>query len=45
MGFSEGTGLNDGKFDRMSFWTPPTDVNRAIRKAEAKNLLVDGEIG
>ena len=28
----------------MGFWTPPTDENRAIRKAEAKNLSNDGAI-
>ena len=29
---------------RMGFWTPPTDENRVIRKAEAENLSNDGAI-
>ncbi len=28
----------------MGFWTPPTDENRAILKAEAENLSNDGAI-
>ncbi len=36
--------LDDGKIGRMGFWTPPTDENRAIRKAEAENLSNDGAI-
>ncbi len=28
----------------MGFWTPPTDEDRAIWKAEAKNLSTDGAI-
>ena len=34
--------LDDDKIGRMGFWTPPTDENRAIRKAEAGNLSNDG---
>ncbi len=36
--------LDDDKIGRMGFWTPPTDENRAIRKAEAANLSTDGAI-
>ncbi len=36
--------LDNDKIDRMGFWTPPTDENRAIRKAEAGNLSNDGAI-
>jgi len=36
--------LDDDKIGRMGFWTPPTDKNRAIRKAEAENLSNDGSI-
>ena len=36
--------LNDGKSGRMGFWTPPTDENRAIRKAETENRSNDGAI-
>ncbi len=32
------------KIGRMGFWTPPTDENRAIRKAEAENHSNDGAI-
>ena len=28
----------------MGFWTPSTDENRAIRKAEAENLSSDGAL-
>ena len=37
-------GVDGEKNDRMGFWTPPTDENRAIRKAEAENLSNDGAI-
>ncbi len=36
--------LDGEKNDRMGFWTPPTDENRAIQKAEAENLSNDGAI-
>ena len=36
--------LDDDKIGRMSFWTPPTDENRAIRKVEAENLSNDSAI-
>ena len=36
--------LNDDNIGRKGFWTPPTDENRAIRKAEAENLFGDGAI-
>ncbi len=36
--------LDDDKIGRMGFWTPPTDENRAIRKAEAESLSNDGAI-
>ncbi len=36
--------LDDDKIGRMGFWTPSTDENRAIRKAEAENHSNDGAI-
>jgi hypothetical protein len=36
--------LDDDKIGRMGFWTPATDENRAIRKAEAEDLPNDGVI-
>ena len=30
--------LDGEKRGRIGFWTPPTDENRATRKAEAENL-------
>ncbi len=39
-----GVWLNGEKNDRMGFWTPPTDENRAIRKVEAEDLSNDGAI-
>ncbi len=36
--------LDDDKIGRMGFCTPPTEENRAIRKAEAENLSSDGAI-
>ncbi len=36
--------LDDDIIGRMGFWTPQTDENRAIRKAEAENLSNDGAI-
>ena len=39
-----GVCLDGDKIGRMGFWTPPTDENRAIRKAEAENLPNDGAI-
>ena len=36
--------LDDDKIGRLGFWTPPTDENPAIWKAEAENLSNDGAI-